>query len=189
MPGRWTRGPRDRRRGRQILPVRRAGPDRRRAVDAAEVRRLRAAAVTRRLAGATLAVLLLTGCAAEAKAPVTSPTIGRLNSAVTQATVGETICRRGWAQSVRPSSAWSSKVKRSQLPAGASMRDWVLDHVMPIELGGAPKDVANLRIVPVVRAKADDKEEDRLHRSVCDGSMTLAAARVKMSEIKRGEDR
>lgn len=146
-----------------------------------------------KLIAAIATLALLTGCAAEAKAPVSAttqaPLIGRLNPAVTQATVAQTICRRGWAQSVRPSAAWSSKVKRSQLPAGASVKDYQLDHLMPIELGGAPKDEANLRIMPVVRAKADDKEENRLHQSVCTGSMTLAAARVKMSEIKKGEDR
>lgn len=140
------------------------------------------------LTAAFLAVLLLAGCAAEANTPASvTPTIGRLNPAVTQATVAETICRRGWAQSVRPSAAWSSKLKRSQLPAGASAKDYQLDHLMPIELGGAPKDEANLRIVPIVRAKADDKEENRLHLSVCTGVMTLAAARAKMSEIKKGE--
>lgn len=146
-----------------------------------------------RLAGATLAVVLLAGCSSTvAPVSVTSqaqPLIGRLNPDVTQATVAETICRRGWAQSVRPSSAWSSKLKRQLLPQGASMREFELDHSMPIELGGAPKDPANLHLVPVVRAKADDKQEDRLHRSVCAGSMTLEAARVKMSEIKVGEDR
>jgi hypothetical protein len=108
---------------------------------------------------------------------------------VTQATIGDTICRRGWAQSVRPPASYTSRLKRQQLPAGAKAKDFELDHLMPIEIGGAPRDPANLRIVPIARAKADDKWENRLHQSVCQGSMTLQAARVKMSEIKKGEDK
>lgn len=142
---------------------------------------------------AVLAVLLLAGCGStQAPTSVTSqaqPLIGRLNPAVTQATIGDTICRRGWAQSVRPPVSYTSRLKRSQLPKGASMRDYSEDHIMPIELGGAPRDPANLRPVPVARAKADDKWENRLHSAVCQGSMTLQAARVKMSEIKKGEDK
>lgn len=148
--------------------------------------------MTYRLTVCLLAVLALAGCSAQTKAPVgvtrqATPLIGRLNPDVTQSTIAQTICKRGWAASVRPSSAYTSRLKRSQLPAGASMREWSEDHLMPIELGGAPRDPANLRPVPAARAKADDKEENRLHKSVCNGSMTLAAARVKMSEIKKGE--
>lgn len=124
----------------------------------------------------------LTGCAG-----TTPALIGSLNPDVTQATISQTICKAGWAKSVRPPASYTSKLKRQQLPAGASMREFSEDHLMPIELGGAPRDPANLRPVPVAKAKADDKEENRLHRSVCAGSMTLAAARVKMSEIKKGE--
>lgn len=124
----------------------------------------------------------LTGCAG-----TTPALIGSLNPDVTQATLSKTICKAGWAKTVRPPASYTSKLKRQQLPAGARMADWSEDHLMPIELGGAPRDPANLRPIPVVRAKADDKEENRLHRSVCNGSMTLAAAQVKMSEIKHGE--
>lgn len=145
----------------------------------------------RRLA-AILAVVLLAGCA-PLKAPTSvtrhAPLIGRLNPDVTQATIHATICKAGWAKSVRPPQSYTSKLKRSQLPAGASMREFSEDHLMPIEIGGAPRDPANLRPVPVARAKADDVWENKLHREVCDGSMTLAEARVKMSEIKVGEDR
>lgn len=59
---------------------------------------------------------------------------------------------------------------------------------MPLELGGSPRDEANLRPIPAKRARADDVWETRLHKAVCDGSMTLAAARVKISQIKHVED-
>jgi hypothetical protein len=140
---------------------------------------------------AALAIALPAGCSSTA-APtsVTSqaPLIGRLNPAVTQATIHSTICVRGWTATVRPPLSYTSKLKRRQLPAGASMRAFEEDHLIPLELGGAPRDPANLRPVPIVRAKADDRWETRLHAEVCDGSMTLAEAQAKMSEIKQGED-
>jgi hypothetical protein len=57
---------------------------------------------------------------------------------------------------------------------------------MPLALGGAPRDPANLRPVPLKLAKQHDKWELRLRNEVCDGDMTLAAARARMSEIKAG---
>lgn len=67
------------------------------------------------------------------------------------------------------------------------MRDYEEDHLMPLALGGAPRDPANLRPVPIARAKSDDVWETRLHEQVCGGTMTLHAARVKISQIKADE--
>jgi len=87
----------------------------------------------------------------------------------------------------RPPAKWTSALKRKQLPAGAKMRDWSEDHQMPIELGGAPKDEANLRPVPVARAKADDRVENRLHRELCAGTISLVQAQQEMSRTKADE--
>lgn len=138
--------------------------------------------MTYRLTLCLLAVLTLAGCGP------TPALIGRLNPDVAQATIGATICKAGWAKSVRPPASYTSKLKRQQLPAGAKAKDFQEDHLMPIELGGAPRDPENLRPVPMHQAEGDDVWENKLHREVCAGSMTLEAARVKMSEIKKGED-
>lgn len=139
--------------------------------------------MTYRLTLCLVAVLTLAGCGPD------SALIGRPNPDVTQATIGATICKAGWAKSVRPPASYTSKLKRQQLPAGARMADYQEDHIQPLELGGAPRDPENLRPVPIHKAEADDVWENKLHKSVCAGSMTLEAARVKMSEIKKGEDR
>jgi hypothetical protein len=57
---------------------------------------------------------------------------------------------------------------------------------MPLALGGAPRDPANLRPVPLAVAEQHDLWETRLHKAVCDGSLTLAAAQHRMSETKTG---
>ena len=57
---------------------------------------------------------------------------------------------------------------------------------MPLALGGAPRDPANLRPVPLKRAHEDDVLETRLHRLVCAGTLTLVAAQQRMSQVKKG---
>lgn len=57
-----------------------------------------------------------------------------------------------------------------------------VDHLVPRELGGAD-DLLNLWPQPWVgegNAHVKDHEENRLHRSVCAGAMTLTAAQRSM---------
>ena len=60
------------------------------------------------------------------------------------------------------------------------------DHLIPLELGGAPRSAKNLWPEPLTAALSDgvsvgadvkDRLEDDLNRKVCAGAMTLAAAR------------
>src|SRR6266508_1545795 len=144
------------------------------------------------LAAATTALF---GCTSEPAAlsstpsPTPSPAqlVGTLNPAVTQATIRTTICVAGWTAKVRPPASYTGPLEQRQirelgLPGGPA--DYELDHLMPLALGGAPRDPANLRPVPLKIAKQHDVWETRLHRAVCDGSSTLAAAQRQMSEIK-----
>ena len=54
------------------------------------------------------------------------------------------------------------------------------DHLIPLELGGAPRDEHNLWPQPRTDSTAKDRDEDGLHRAVCNGSMTLEQARGRM---------
>lgn len=91
------------------------------------------------------------------------------------------ICRRGYASSVRPSLAWERRTKRLVMQryglAGQSWRLYQLDHLVPLELGGAPMDVRNVWPEPIKLAHAKDALENQLHRDVCDGFMPLRRAR------------
>ncbi len=131
-----------------------------------------------------VAVLLLVGCTAApvatpSPAPTSTPTatpaptlhlIGTLNPAVTQATIRSTICVPHWTDKIRPS-----------LP---TRKGYWYDHLMPLELGGAPRDPANLAYIPIARARADDVWETRLNRRVCAGTITLAEAQQWITRIK-----
>lgn len=75
-------------------------------------------------------------------------TPGALNPAVTQATILKTICVSGWTTTVRPSSSYTTRLKRTQLAAygyhDRSLADYEEDHLVSLELGGSPASTKNL---------------------------------------------
>ncbi|GAA3841649.1 hypothetical protein GCM10022403_087260 [Streptomyces coacervatus] len=122
---------------------------------------------------------------------VPSGATGAINPAVTQSTIHSTICVPGWTETIRPPVNVTERLKRQQL-ASSSAADkdpshYEEDHIVPLELGGAPSDPANLRPVPLSQARMDDRLENSLHRAVCDGTMTLTAAQSKIEQAKATE--
>lgn len=105
-------------------------------------------------------------------------TPGALNPAVTQATIGSTICKRGWTATIRPPVSYTDRIKRESIVAyglPANTRG-ELDHLASLELGGSPTAVANLWIEPGPIPNAKDQVEGALNHAVCSGRVTLAAA-------------
>ena len=82
-------------------------------------------------------------------------TPGAINPAATQDNLAETVCKPGWATSVRPPSAYTSALKLAQIIeygyADKDPRHYQEDHLVPLELGGAPRDQAE----PLARAEHD----------------------------------
>lgn len=112
-------------------------------------------------------------------------TPGALNPQVTQATVGQTICSSGWTKTVRPSESVTEAEKRASLAAYGDtgpLHGFEYDHLVSLELGGAPNDARNLWPEPGASPNPKDTVEDALHRQVCDGSITLAAAQRIIAE-------
>ena len=62
-----------------------------------------------------LAALLVSGARAQSSLPDASATPGAINPAVTQKTIGETICTRGWTRMVRPPVQYTEELKRQQI--------------------------------------------------------------------------
>ncbi len=114
-------------------------------------------------------------------------TPGVLNPAVTQATIHETVCRRGWTRTVRPPVAYTNALKERQLaqyglrgPPSAFQED----HLISLELGGSPTDPRNLWPEPYPRAAEVDRIENELNSRVCAGSLTLVEAQRSESALK-----
>lgn len=57
---------------------------------------------------------------------------------------------------------------------------WVADHLLPIEIGGAPDDVRNLWPQPYSQAHEKDYYEDALHIELCDGRISIQDAQHRM---------
>lgn len=113
--------------------------------------------------------------------PVPDPTCtpGATNPAVTQATIGQTICVVGWAKTVRPPTSVTGPMKKASaasydLPPSASE----YDHLVALSLGGAPSDPRNLWVEPGSIPNRKDAVEGLLKREVCAGRMTLATAQA-----------
>jgi hypothetical protein len=98
---------------------------------------------------------------------------------VTQRTIGSTICRSGYTETVRPSESITEREKESSLAAYGESRPlhaYEYDHLVALELGGAPNDPRNLWPEPGASPNPKDTLEGRLRRRVCAGEMSLAAA-------------
>jgi hypothetical protein len=120
--------------------------------------------------------------------PVRTP--GMLNPDVTQATIGSTICLRGWTRTIRPPTDFTNALKAKQLRAyglTGALSAYQEDHLISLELGGHPTDPRNLWPEPYPRAARVDAIENELNRQVCDGSLALAEAQEKESALKHSE--
>jgi hypothetical protein len=114
-------------------------------------------------------------------------TPGVLNPAVSQATIGATICRRGWTRTIRPPVTYTNALKRQGLRAyglrGPPSR-YQEDHLISLELGGHPTDPRNLWPEPYPRAAEVDRFENELNAGVCDGHLSLIEAQRRESALK-----
>ena len=107
-------------------------------------------------------------------------TPGASDPRVTQADIASTICRRGYTRSVRPPESVTYVEKRASMRAygdHGSTRAYEYDHLIPLELGGAPNDAHNLWPEPGASPNPKDALEQRLREQVCDRALSLAAAR------------
>lgn len=110
----------------------------------------------------------------------------------TTGNVAGTICNSSWStKSIRPSVSVTDPIKTVALARynqefGTSYvkADGELDHIISLELGGAPADTQNLYFEPYITqvngvqvgAHEKDKVENELHKEVCAGTLTLSEA-------------
>jgi hypothetical protein len=125
--------------------------------------------------------------------PILTP--GALNPAVTQASIGSTICVSGWTAKIRPPSEYTNALKVKQIAAygysNTSTAAYEEDHLISLELGGSPTDPRNLWPEPYSASLADGRStganvkdgfETHLKHEVCDGTITLAQAQAQIGD-------
>ncbi len=127
--------------------------------------------------------------------PDPSLTPGALNPAVTQATIHSTICVSGWTATIRPSESFTDALKVKQIGqyvySDTKTPSYEEDHLIALELGGAPADPRNLWPEPYTVTLADgrptgahtkDPFETKLKTEVCAGTITLAQGQSEIGD-------
>jgi hypothetical protein len=115
--------------------------------------------------------------------PIKSITPGAIDSRVNQSNIASTICIVGYTKTVRPPASFTNALKISQLRGSYSrygstnVKLFEEDHLIPLALGGAPRDPKNLWPEPWESARKKDTLELKLHLMVCAGQISLAKAR------------
>jgi hypothetical protein len=109
-----------------------------------------------------------------------------VNPAVTQTTIGDTICSTGWTRTVRPHVGEMKRIKAEMLAAIGEPIEYrnryELDHVIPLALGGDPIDRRNLALQPIDEAREKDAVEVCLSSLVCQGKIGLEDAQSAILE-------
>lgn len=119
-------------------------------------------------------------------------TPGALSPAVTQETLGTTICVRGYTATIRPPQSVTGREKRANAKSygyTGFLGDAEYDHLVSLELGGDPNDPRNLWVEPpspghvsgtgVLNPK--DRVEGDLKRAVCSGRVKLTVAQIAIT--------
>ena len=106
------------------------------------------------------------------------------NPEVTQETVQQTICVRGYTRTIRPPVTYTNRVKQHLMrQEGLPLEligDKILDHKISLSVGGAPSDLRNLVLQDQDDSHAKDRVEHDLNRAVCAGEMTLHDAQLRL---------
>ena len=123
--------------------------------------------------------------------PIAKVTPGAINPSVTQGNIYSTICVSGFTKTIRPSSSYTHDIKVQQLSGtyrryhNTATRDFEEDHLISLELGGAPSDVRNLWPEPyngTNGARTKDRLENTLHSLVCSGQIKLKTAQQAIAK-------
>lgn len=114
--------------------------------------------------------------------PDRSCTPGAIDPVVTQANIGATICRSGYTDTVRPPESQTETFKWDVAePAYGQHHVYgELDHLVPLELGGA-NDARNLWVEAGSLPNSKDDVENALNKAVCDGRVPLREAQREIA--------
>jgi|GEM_PF-3259255 len=129
----------------------------------------------------------MTECHTQGKRPDPGCTPGSVNPDVTQANIGQTICKPGWGVQLLPPPAVTGPVKKAAMKAygipAKAAPSTALDHLVPIALGGSD-DATNMWPLrdegpPAITKR---KVEVTVEAAVCSGKVPLAAAQLTVAQ-------
>lgn len=115
-------------------------------------------------------------CTYRGSLPDPTCTPGATDPRVTQANIQSTICLKGYTATIRPPVSYTNPLKARLEVAYGYSGPAELDHLIPLELGGAPSDPKNLWPEPGAIPNPKDRVENAAHAAACSGRITLAHA-------------
>jgi hypothetical protein len=125
------------------------------------------------------------GCKSVDGLPDPGCTPGAIDPRVTQDNLFETICKKGYTTTVRPPASYTNKLKVEQIVAygyaDTNPHSYEEDHLISLELGGAPSDPSNLWPEQGASPNAKDKIENECNQKVCDGKISLHDAQIQIA--------
>jgi hypothetical protein len=92
---------------------------------------------------------------------------GAVNPDVSQTNIAGTICATGWTATIRPPASRTNRLKK-QLDVAynrPTTAQGELDHLVSLELGGAPDDPRNLWVEPGTIPNPKDAVENKLNEA------------------------
>jgi hypothetical protein len=120
--------------------------------------------------------------------PNPSLTPGAINPEITQQNIHQTVCIKGYTKMIRPPANYTNKLKKRQLREygynDRNPKHYEEDHLIPLSIGGNPRDPRNLWPEPRnsewSAAKKDDLEFT-LYRMVCKNEISLKDAQAEIA--------
>jgi hypothetical protein len=95
------------------------------------------------------------------------------------------ICVNGWTKTIRPPASYTTALKKKQLVAWGYVdqnpKHYEEDHLISLELGGAPWSKKNLWPEPHSQSIEADPRENAWHKQVCNGTLTVKSSHAKPS--------
>ncbi len=112
-------------------------------------------------------------------------TPGAVDPVVTQDTIFQTICKRGYTKTVRPKVSYTNTLKMQQIAeygyTDTNPKDYEEDHLISLELGGSPTDPKNLWPEPGSSPNPKDTIENMCHAKICNGQISLLEAQKEIA--------
>jgi len=131
-------------------------------------------------------VLSLPAWVSDIPNPLLTPSA--VNPEVTQANINQTVCVKGYTETIRPPAEFTNKLKELQISeygyADRNPKHYEEDHLIALSIGGAPDDPHNLwpetRISKWNAAKKDQLEFV-VYKMVCAQEISLSEAQHAMA--------
>lgn len=140
------------------------------------------------LALTALAVALSTANVWASDLPDPALTPGATDPAITQDNIQSTVCIKGYTKTVRPPASYTNKLKKRQIRQygyeDRNPKHYEEDHLIPLSIGGNPRDPRNLWPEPRKsewNARKKDDLEFVLYRMVCRNEISLKNAQADIA--------